>query len=1067
MGIRCVFTRQAAGGPIPLFRRRFGPLSRRFSVPPPRARWVAALVCLLGGAAHAQPPADVRFEVPPPGTLSGRPTFVYDIVQDPTGYLWFASEQGLHRYDGVEFVPYRADPDDPEALPGNRVTSVSVGPDGTVWAGVDRFGLVRLRPGHAPERFPLADSLTVDPYVRVDREGRVWLAHRGWDVLGNGGSPRPALYRFDPASGAARRSRTLAEAWGILLGPDGTLWSRSPEGVLRHGPGGVQAFRVPEGSRLVGGGVIRVITPAGWTFEYDPEREGFRRLQIDPDLTRRHYTGYRLWSDREGVFWAGVFPEGRLIAVGPGSGVETVYETRPTDPESLPGHVTAMYQDREGVYWIGTNRGVRMVRPGWATFRTEPLPPVKVMTVLAPSRRGGVWTGTLCSPPALLTPAGETRTLSELAPAVGAAYARVGHCSSHVLEARDGTFWFAGWPEDRRGGLLRITRDGEATLFRHNPADPGSIPIDAMRMVHEDARGRIWVATEAGLVRHDPATDGFVPYAAPTALDGADERRSIWTVSDGPGEQLWVSAYGLGLSLFDPVTGRETRFRHDPDDPATLSSDNVIGVLAPRRERGVVWVGTYDGGINRLDLASGAVRRYTLKDGLPALGVKSLLDDDQGRIWAATEAGLVRLDPATDEVRVFTEADGLPSTSFGLYDGARLGDDQFAFALIDRVVRFDPLTVEPPGLDAPVVLRGVWVDGEAAGVPAPGQPIRLGPDERALAVEVAALSFRAPGRLRYEVRLDGVDAEWVRLGDQRTASWSRLPPGRHTLHARVGTASGRVSPRSLMVPVVVVPRWWERWQVRSAFALVLLAGLVLAVRDLSQRRLRAEVRRLETERRVQDERERISRDLHDHVGAQLSSLLAGVELAKLARRARGERPGAEVGGGDGSPADPLAAVESDARETIRQLRETIWALNDETLTAGAFCQRLDAYVKGRAKGRIGTLSVTCDGDASVVLPPVVALSLYRVAQEAVTNALKHSGARSLAVRLRPGADAVTLVVEDDGRFVEPAGGDGLSGFGLGSMRTRAQQMGGTFDLDTTSGTRVRVRVPLDGPASPA
>ena len=99
-----------------------------------------------------------------------------------------------------------------------------------------------------------------------------------------------------------------------------------------------------------------------------------------------------------------------------------------------------------------------------------------------------------------------------------------------------------------------------------------------------------------------------------------------------------------------------------------------------------------------------------------------------------------------------------------------------------------------------------------------------------------------------------------------------------------------------------------------------------------------------------------------------------------------------------------------------------------------------------------------------------ALNLYRIAQEAATNALKHAGATHLTVTLRADADGVALEVADDGAFRPPGGGpgggggDGLSGYGLDSMRRRAEALGGRFALDTGDGTRVRVVVPREAPA---
>jgi len=211
----------------------------------------------------------------------------------------------------------------------------------------------------------------------------------------------------------------------------------------------------------------------------------------------------------------------------------------------------------------------------------------------------------------------------------------------------------------------------------------------------------------------------------------------------------------------------------------------------------------------------------------------------------------------------------------------------------------------------------------------------------------------------------------------------------------------------------------------------------------------AQGRLVEAER--QDERTRISRDLHDSVGAQLSSLLAGVELARLGRQS-----GREAG-------VTLDDVEADAREALQQLRETVWVLNAAEITVEALAAQLRRFAEAQT-GRAGMhAAVTAGGDRYATLPSAHALQLYRIGQEAVQNAVKHSGGRAISVRVLARDGRVVLRVEDDGAFRPPVAvpGDGApSGFGMRTMRERAEGLGGTLDVATEAGTAVEVSVPL-------
>jgi len=203
------------------------------------------------------------------------------------------------------------------------------------------------------------------------------------------------------------------------------------------------------------------------------------------------------------------------------------------------------------------------------------------------------------------------------------------------------------------------------------------------------------------------------------------------------------------------------------------------------------------------------------------------------------------------------------------------------------------------------------------------------------------------------------------------------------------------------------------------------------------------------------ERERISRDLHDHVGGRLAAVIAEAEAARF----------------EGGATVALDAVEAGARATMVGLREVVWALHHDRLTVRDLAERLRREVEAQARPRGVAVAVEVAGDADLALGPDAALHLLRLAQEAVSNALRHSGAASVRVRFEADPGGLALTVADDGRFAYPSGEVRASdGFGMRTMAARAEALGGTFALDTEAGTTVRVTVPaaaLVDVASPA
>lgn len=929
--------------------------------------------------------------------------YVQAVYQDRFGFLWFGTDAGLARYDGRRVVPFTAD----DGLPDPFVYAVGEDAEGALWVGTFR-GLARREGGGFVE---VATPFGDEAVLSVSQGP-------GGELLIRTGT-RAALRRDDgwrvldvgPGSG-------WADAVALA---DGSVATSARVGDTDDGAWALRAFPTD------GGAPTPIAPPEGV--------EGARWLSAASD-------GLLFCAGLEGVA-LGRIKLGRFVA-------EAVY------PIGRARRV--VLGPRGEAYAVGDNGGVWVADPsGDAPVLLSPLRGQDLVV----DREGGVWVGTF------------GQGVLRLA---GRHVERLTEDPTLRIAAADGVVWATG-----RDGLVRV--DARTRAVRRRPLLGGyrEVALGPTGAVLTNGAGAIALAdplTSAGReVAHDPGW-----------ISGVD------AVTD----TLWVAGYGSGVTRRWGA-GQDTVRAGDG-----LGTDMVEGLA--RTPRGV-WALTRSNGAS---LVRGRrVTRVDRASGLPSSAVYAVAEAHDGAVWFGTDRGLGRWDgtaaravgeeafgrqrilavferPA-DRGAVYAVGDRglyrvegdhvrpLGSVLYGAAARASVNDaayapegDRLFLATSAGLVAVDLARIPNAATPPQVALLGVRVDDVAralGGAPLGGDRVAMPAGRHRVEVQFAALLYSGAAGVEYRVGR----GEWERTGPEHRVVFSDLGAGDHVVEARAVGPDGARSREVARLTLAVPPRWWERPPVVLGLVALTLLGFGVVVRNLSQRRLRREVERLEVERRVQDERERISRDLHDHVGAQLSSLLAGVELAKLARRARGG-----AAGGDGAPAppagavaDPLEAVEADARETIRQLRETIWALHDETLTAGAFCQRLDAYAKNRAKGRIEAVSVACEGSPARELPPALALSLYRVAQEAITNALKHSGAQTLTVRLQPEAAAVTLVVEDDGAFREPAGGDGLSGFGLGSMRTRAERLGGTFALETEGGTRVRVRVPLDARASPA
>lgn len=1005
-------------------------------------------LALLAVCASAQP-APLRFERATGVEPQLPQSSVYEVLEDRRGFLWFATREGLGRWDGYTMRTWRRRAFDPGSLPGNVVRQLIEDGTGDLWAvteATDRrpTGVARLLgPSHDEvRRYPhahvrlfvgpdgvawLADSLALhrfdaasDRFVRVrarrrraaptaglaTRDGSVWIASDdGLEVYPPDGDARA----LGPPPGWGHPTGSSDAFHALAEGPDGTLWV-----------GGVHLGRLDRDRRaieIVAGpmptvegygtglsvGTILPDTTGVWlatysgVYRYTVADGRFVRhsLRLPGDIPTQNWVS-GLHRDRTGTLWAGtVWGLHRAAATPPPF---RLIAHDPDDPNSLgSGIVLSIHRDRRGALWVGTlGGGLNRIGPDGRVARYRAAGSAGTLThdwiwSLASDDRH-LWIGTGLSLDALaLDVPARVRRVPLTA---GVAPQNPEGAQGLWMDPTD-TLWFG-----YRGRLWRQTARGD-TASTAAPFDSG---IQAIRTVP----GGAWVGTSDGLHRYHAAGDSFEV------------------------------------------------FRHDPDDPTSLSDDATIALHLDRRGR--LWVGT-QGGLSRYDGADGFVH-VTAEDGLPSSVIYGILEDDAGRLWLSTNRGLARYDEAaTPRVRTFTLADGIGNVEFNRGAALRDADGTMYFGGDRGVTVFHPDAVDAPAYVPPVVLTAVHRstrDGTTTEryVGSPG--VSLAPDETTVEFEFAALDFLNAHQSRYAVWLDGWDEGWVEVGDRRRVSYTNLPPGRYTFRVRAGNADG-VWGEETVAPVVVRPAVHQTMWFQSLAALGLL-GLVAGVGwDVSRRRYRRELAALEARRALEAERARISRDMHDEVGASLSEIAV---LSEVARRQLGEGAATE---------ERLARIADSSRQMLERLGQIVWAVNPRNDRLPA----LAGYLREHAARFLDAhgLAARLRFPASVPDAPVsaeVRRTALLILKEALHNAARHADATAVGVDFEADARRLVLTVRDDGRgFAEPSG-DGapryVGGDGLGNMARRAAEVGGTVAVESApgEGCTVRLAVPLAG-----
>ena len=739
-------------------------------------------------------------------TRDGLPhNLVHNITQTPDGYLWFATWEGVVRYNGREFHVF--DRGNVPELKDNGVRAMRLGRGGALWLGTSRGGVTRYRDG-AWKTYTQADGLAQDEIMDLleDSRGRLWIATEsaGIDLLYEG-----RFTHFTRAGGLP--SDVL---YGFAEDSEGTVWAATADGLARFD--GERFVALGDDLGLPRGQVFTVSAGKDGELYVGTEQGLFHRVgtrfePLDPALPPDNVI--RVLQDHEDAVWLGTVNGGLYRYTD--HGVEQLSSRR-----GLPNdRVSALFEDRERSLWIGTNAGLMRLRDApFTTFTTEHgLPDAYVRSVvqadddelwvgtsrglgrlqggrfttltradglpgdsilsLAPARDGSMWIGTYSN--------GAVRWKDGVAETLSQAQGLPGNQVRALLEARDGTLWVG-----TTRGLAR-RRGGEVRTF--TVAD--GLPRDFIIALHEDRAGQVWAGTANGLARIEG--DRVIAHS----LEAMDDAQDV---------------FGF----------------HETDD-------------------GALWLAT-DRGLVRF--RDGQTRLVGRRQGLPQDTVFQVVDDGIGNFWLTSNRGVLRAARADIEAvadgerpsvafEVYGEADGMDSAQCNGGSGPvawRSNDGRMWFGTSLGLAMTDPHKLadavrQPP----PVVLEELRVDDRSMPL---REHVDLPSGTRRIELHFAGLSYLMPQKMRYRYRLEGFDGDWVERGTLRFAQFTNLAPGDYLFRVAAANPDGEWSREEARLSFRVAPTLVQRgefWLLLALAALMLLYALYKwRVHALQQAQLR-------------------------------------------------------------------------------------------------------------------------------------------------------------------------------------------------------------------------------------
>jgi len=971
---------------------------------------------------------------------------VYCAIQDRAGLMWFGTFGGLSRYDGESFVTYRPHQGAGGAgfLAASVVFSLLEDSQGRLWVGTDGGGLARYKPDSDSFEVYRATqgregSLTSDRVLTLaeDRKGDIWVG-LGDGTLGIFDPPTQKFRVVKPSSPESSPIRC------ILVDVQGRVWAGTEGGGLLKYDAASGRFDVylhdPDRKDSIASNVVRSLLEdsggriwaglnGGGVDLFDEGRFSHAKPKgrevMPKDAVRS------LAQDAEGSIWVGYADSG--LGYLDASTLE-LHPPRKGD-EAM---VRSIYPDRRGLMWVGLkDGGMRTYNLRSALFDRYSIradgKPLRDLRGMCEDYRGRVLVGSDGGGIVVQDKAG-----GQMRPLTSLPSDRASQKVYSILPEKDGNLWVG----TDGGGLVLIDQSGKARVYRHDESDPGSLASDVVWALYADPDGTLWVGTEGGgLDRFDKARGKFIHYR-PDPVKPSIRGSSVRTIFRDSGGSLWVGTWDGGLSRMEPGASGFEGYGHDTEDPTSLGDASVNCIFED--SGGYIWVGTGGSGLARLDPKTEKFTHFTESEGLMGATVYGIVEDKAGDLWVSTSMGLSRLDRKNGAFFNFGVEDGLASRELAQNSFMLARDGSIWVGGMGGITHFDPERLPRLAPRPSVAILGIEVLGEKGRTPmlAAGsgemREIELGYRNSGLSFHIAVLDYTSTGRNRYAMRLEGRQEGWIDLGIHSDGTIAPLAPGRYILRVKGSNGNGVWNDEGTSLSIIVPPPFWGTWWFRLAsaiFALILVAGAI-AMRVHSLRRRNALLVNFSQHVEAAREEERIAaaREVHDEIGQHLAAInlqaywLHGHPSAKPSERE--ER------------VDEMLHSISDAMGSVKAVAT---ALRPVALDALAFEEALRWYLRSFERRSGIKASIDIGADMPHVEGPL-ATALFRVLQEMLTNVLRHSGAKNIAMRYFFEDGNLVLEMGDDGKGIDEERAKAEDSFGIIGMRERCAAFGGSLKV---------------------
>ncbi len=991
---------------------------------------------------------------------------INSILQDAEGYIWFATKDGLNKYDGYTITVYRHNPDDNYSLPDNYVNFIFEDNNKNIWVNTLSRGLYIFEK-NTERFFPVTLTTAKQENNAIAalsiRNNKLLIQKTNDLLIYDIGAVRPGNYTKGFADkiklvfsyNQLQKDKRFSYQFNqnnqksVSWLTDGTVWIKYPDTLI---------YAIPDVNKNKW--MLKGYAPS----VFGLSKDAFRYVTFDQS-PQQDSNLYYLFKNKLCLFNLHTKSTKQVMVV----------TDKPTPVclkmETLPDGLIYFFLGDSFLFNPQTNILQKIM------VERDHEPFTAMYTSICKDNTGTAWYGSAgfgVFKSDMLKPAFRVYKSGDNADAFRLFYGQnwvdneqlirrmVAVDFNNFLRDKQGSFWFSNF----------LTEKGmEVQLNRFNPGTKSFTHYDFFKKnfyssinFFEDNKDSLWIFLDEGLnkkmlYRFNKET-GLADFTAQFPVQPANNNQYPFIAGwwQDALKNYWFATV-QGLFRYTAANNQWKQWRNIPGKTNSLPSDMLFTICPDAMQPlQYLWVGTNGAGFCRFDIVTGTCLRFTDKDGLPNNVVYGIVSDSAGNLWMSTNKGLSCFNTTNKMFRNFTKEDNLPGEEFNRNQYATLPNGQLFFGGVDGYTVFNPAEVLKTKPPVPIVFTGLsisnkWVDWkkDSTVLNTPigyAKKIILQPGQNMFTISFASLDFRSNEKKFYTYRLEGFDDQWTNPTNKNEATYTNLSPGQYTFFVTGTNTDGVWNSKNISIIIEVLPYWYQTSWFKILMALLLSGSLYALYRY-----------RLQQQLKLLTIRNRIAGDLHDEIGSTLSSISLSSTI--IQQKLTGESKDVQ---------NLLHQISKHTDNMMEAMSDIVWAINTRNDNFESVINRMRAF----AIEILEPIGITIhfsisDGVLRQNLDMVQRKNTYLLFKEAINNTAKYAACKNVWVTIELHGKKITMHIKDDGKgFAFTAAGanttpnNSFGGNGLPGMYKRALELNGTLTINAAHdmGTTISLTFPV-------